>query len=478
MAQQIINVGAAPNDGEGDPLRTAFQKTNTNFTELYDRAQTTPPPSLIGTPGDEAGMYAYDSTYFYYCFGNYNGTSIIWAQVTQVGNVSSSQINSGNSSVVISGAGGPVIMSVNGVANVAVITATSANLVGNVVSGGFFLGNGSLLTGLPQSYANANVTAYAESGWSGNIVPGANAVYSLGSFSNQYKDLFLSNSTLYLGNVAINTNGTQLLVAGNTVITANTNTSGNINITGNIGANNINVANSVTAATITTTGNVITANVNATGNVFGTYIYGNGSFLTGIVTSSGYIGATGPQGPRGPSGATGLTGSSGPTGATGPQGPQGPQGPTGATGSGATGFVGATGLNGATGITGATGVVGNALAVNVDGNGYSITNLANVSANSVSGNVVSAGNLIANYANITTVAGVDVYSGNISVYQVTGNGGSISAQGNVTADNTLIFNNLKALGGSPLPATDTTIAFKIPVTINGNVYYIALTAAQ
>ena len=35
MAQQIINVGALPNDGTGDPLRTAYQKANANFTELY-----------------------------------------------------------------------------------------------------------------------------------------------------------------------------------------------------------------------------------------------------------------------------------------------------------------------------------------------------------------------------------------------------------------------------------------------------------
>lgn len=35
MSQLIINVGLAPNDGTGDPLRTAFQKTNSNFTELY-----------------------------------------------------------------------------------------------------------------------------------------------------------------------------------------------------------------------------------------------------------------------------------------------------------------------------------------------------------------------------------------------------------------------------------------------------------
>ena len=33
--QEIINIGALPNDGEGDPLRTAFQKINNNFSTLF-----------------------------------------------------------------------------------------------------------------------------------------------------------------------------------------------------------------------------------------------------------------------------------------------------------------------------------------------------------------------------------------------------------------------------------------------------------
>lgn len=35
MAQQLINVGSLPNDGTGDPLRLAYQKINSNFTEVY-----------------------------------------------------------------------------------------------------------------------------------------------------------------------------------------------------------------------------------------------------------------------------------------------------------------------------------------------------------------------------------------------------------------------------------------------------------
>jgi len=35
MAKQIINIGASANDGSGDPIRNAFDKTNDNFNELY-----------------------------------------------------------------------------------------------------------------------------------------------------------------------------------------------------------------------------------------------------------------------------------------------------------------------------------------------------------------------------------------------------------------------------------------------------------
>ena len=31
---QTINIGSAPDDGTGDPLRTAFDKINDNFAEL------------------------------------------------------------------------------------------------------------------------------------------------------------------------------------------------------------------------------------------------------------------------------------------------------------------------------------------------------------------------------------------------------------------------------------------------------------
>lgn len=120
MTQQIINVGSAPNDGLGDPIRTAFIKTNDNFTELYATGGVT---------------------------GIANGTSNV-------------RIPAANSNVTVS---------VDGVSNVAVFTSTGANLValttaGNItavgnISGTYYFGNGAFLTGVGgggggQSIAN------------------------------------------------------------------------------------------------------------------------------------------------------------------------------------------------------------------------------------------------------------------------------------------------------------------------------------
>lgn len=45
MAIELVNIGASPNDGEGDPLRTAFSKINNNF--VYMQQTTTSITSSI-----------------------------------------------------------------------------------------------------------------------------------------------------------------------------------------------------------------------------------------------------------------------------------------------------------------------------------------------------------------------------------------------------------------------------------------------
>lgn len=52
MAKQTINIGSIANDGTGDPIRTAFDKTNQNFTELYNTLGA----SVITTNGTNVGI--------------------------------------------------------------------------------------------------------------------------------------------------------------------------------------------------------------------------------------------------------------------------------------------------------------------------------------------------------------------------------------------------------------------------------------
>ena len=53
MAQQTINIGSAPNDGTGDPLRNAFNKANLNFTDLYSGAGVADDSITYAKLGDE-----------------------------------------------------------------------------------------------------------------------------------------------------------------------------------------------------------------------------------------------------------------------------------------------------------------------------------------------------------------------------------------------------------------------------------------
>jgi len=55
MTQQIIDIGADPNDGEGDPIRIAFEKCNENFSELYNQAggQASPGVFYVTPDGDD-----------------------------------------------------------------------------------------------------------------------------------------------------------------------------------------------------------------------------------------------------------------------------------------------------------------------------------------------------------------------------------------------------------------------------------------
>ena len=57
MAQRVVNIGTSVNKGDGDPLRTAFDKINDNFTELYADLQ-----NANQTVNIKGSLFADDST--------------------------------------------------------------------------------------------------------------------------------------------------------------------------------------------------------------------------------------------------------------------------------------------------------------------------------------------------------------------------------------------------------------------------------
>ena len=97
MTQQIIGVGSTPNDGTGDPVRTAFTKSNDNFTELYARggAATTAPQGRLTLQAATPVMTTTQSaktTIFYTPYvgdqiGLYNGTAMVPTTFTELNNV-------------------------------------------------------------------------------------------------------------------------------------------------------------------------------------------------------------------------------------------------------------------------------------------------------------------------------------------------------------------------------------------------------
>jgi len=84
VTQQIINVGSAISDGTGDPARTAFTKSNDNFTELYARGTVVAPQGRLtlvsATPVMTTTQTAKTTIYYTPYVGNqvpiYDGTNM------------------------------------------------------------------------------------------------------------------------------------------------------------------------------------------------------------------------------------------------------------------------------------------------------------------------------------------------------------------------------------------------------------------
>jgi predicted acyltransferase (DUF342 family) len=250
-------------------------------------------------------MYAVDSTYFYYCFADYDGSSTIWGQVTQVGNISVSSISSGTSNVKIADVNGNATTSIGGVANV-VVVATTGQFVSGLVSatgnvrGSFILGNGSQLTGLPATYTNANVVSLLSTFGSNTISTTGNITSGIVSATGNIVGGNLTTGgqvsatgnivtdQYFVGNFFGNITGNFVVPGSNTQVIFNTN--GNADATAGLtfnttGPNLLTVLGTISSSGNVQAGNLRTAGlVSATGNITGGNL--SGTNIVGTLTTA------------------------------------------------------------------------------------------------------------------------------------------------------------------------------------------------
>ena len=251
MTQQIINTGNTANDGTGEALRSAFISVNENFTELYAAGPVGTNVSITGNVVTVLGR---------------NNNLVL--KGNGIGNI---QANSS------------IIPSID-----AVYDLGSPNTRFDTVYSTYFVGNGSLLTGITVSGGTAIVNGDS------NVNVAANSVVTIGVAGTGNVVIFGDTDATFNTNISAAGNIAGTYFIGNGAFLtgiAGGSTSNIANGTSNVTvANSSNITIGVSGTTVTTfasTGEYVTGVVSATGNVTGNYFIGNGSQLTGIASSYG-----------------------------------------------------------------------------------------------------------------------------------------------------------------------------------------------
>jgi hypothetical protein len=129
-------------------------------------------------------------------------------------------------------------------------TSTGTTTGALVVAGGAGIG-GNLFVGNTSTFA-------------GNILPSVDSIYSLGSSSTQWKSMYVSSSTIYVGGTALSiVNGT-LQVGGSPIIASSTGTTSTFLV-----SNSTNSTSTTTGAIVVVGGIGVGGNINTGGTITG-----------------------------------------------------------------------------------------------------------------------------------------------------------------------------------------------------------------
>lgn len=305
MAQQFIDFGTFPNDPSADPLRSAFQKIQNNFTDLYNTQLTAGVITLTVGPGltqnSNVGNILITPSFPNITIQTSNSLLVgVGAATSNTATISTystpfvlnlaNTITTGNANFTVStrtvnlNVTGSVVSTLNPNANVTLDLGNNTNrwrtiyLGSNGISlgtrtinsnaNGILIGNlfatNSTITNFISTNANittanlgnVNITGVVTS----NIIPSSNVTYDLGNNTHRFKDLYLSGNTIYLGDSTVSSNA-------NGFITSNSYSNNSYIVNAFITDSNLSTAN---ISVLNLTGNLISSvipNANVTYNL-------------------------------------------------------------------------------------------------------------------------------------------------------------------------------------------------------------------
>jgi hypothetical protein len=333
MVQEVINIGAGPNDGTGDPLRTSFNKINNNFSQLFKSVVSTdlafsgntittgvtgttngnlilqpqgvgsvvigPTNILYGTTANITNFQANNAVFTgtvtasqYGFVGSLNGTAsaaTIAATATYAataGTAINAQNYSGTQLPNVTAIGNLNYINV-GIMNVATIN-TNANIYasGNITAGpaSYVLGNGYYLSGLsgvtPSTYGNSNVAAYLTIN-TGNVNANWHIGNTISSVIGTNANITLrpdgtgdvvSQANLWINSGYLRTTSSTLYLSNSTPTTVYMFGNASTILMGNASATNTLPGNIIIGKTANVGGNLnVSGNINSLGNLIASY---------------------------------------------------------------------------------------------------------------------------------------------------------------------------------------------------------------
>lgn len=187
MSQQIIDIGANANDGTGEPLRDAFEAVNSNFTEIYTAGP-------VGSNIQIANNTITTTTTNTNIVLKPNGIGVIQANASILPNIS----------------------------NVHDIGSNSLRF--DTIYAGYFVGNGSLLTGISGGSGNGQAIVNGTSNVSigtanGNVtigISGTGNVVTVSQTSLFVNGVIATPRTLS-ANIAVQANVSAMMVSPLTI---------------------------------------------------------------------------------------------------------------------------------------------------------------------------------------------------------------------------------------------------------------------